>query len=107
MYSPTSFHALIPGYGRGQLKAFCVYVCSWMIKSMIYLAQTLYNPAVKPFTDSAGISSNVQAFGDVCMCMTLSMRITERKVSTWPGQPPTPIAILHTYHENTCNKSSV
>ncbi len=49
--------ALVPGYSEGQC------VRSWMMRSRVYLARSLFNPAVKSFTDAAVIFSDAQALG--------------------------------------------
>lgn len=61
---------------------------------MIYLAQSLYNPAVKPFTAAAGFFSNAQALGNVFVCMCMTMRITVQEVNEWPDQPPADLCFI-------------
>lgn len=60
---------MVPGYGKGQR----VPVCSWMMRSRVYLARSLYNPAVKSFTDAAVIFGDAQALG-MCTCVFVCVR---------------------------------
>lgn len=82
-------------------------VCSRTTRSAVYLARSLFNPAVKSFTDAAGNFGDAQGWCVLvlCVCVDAFIRIQRQEVSQWP--PPTPVVTSHTQRQNACNKSAI
>ena len=74
----------------------CVCSCMVMVRLRVFLAKSLFNPAVKSFPDAAGIFIDTQALRictnmsvcvcpvSMCVCMKQFVGIRRQEVSEWP-----------------------